>query len=206
MTAGRPKVGELFRASPPDRSASLAGLLAPAAGPAETAEPRQRRSELRTSEREPKERHRTRKSERVASASPARHSASSSNESSKVVPVVLDVSVLDELRAFAARMDLTYGAVALRAVEANSDALQRHWRHEPRTSPPGSLFSGTTPLKRRAETGTQTQLRISAVDAETLDRLVGEWAAPSRSALVNEAIRRYLRGHGVLRGEDPVEE
>ena len=36
----------------------------------------------------------------------------------------------------------------------------------------------------------QTQLRISPKDAITLDNIASAWGAPSRSALVNEALRR----------------
>lgn len=37
-----------------------------------------------------------------------------------------------------------------------------------------------------------TQLRLTVADLATLDRLVSEWAAPSRSALVNEALSRFV--------------
>ena len=186
MSSGRPKVGELFRsAQAPDRTVALAGLLKTSASSPEPEHPQQEIPSQGTSRP-------TRRPRPAPVADRAPRGARLASEF-RIVPVVLDVSVLDDLRAFASRMELTYGAVALRAIEANSEHLQDFWRNLPAERQSGSLFSGTTALKRRAETGTQTQLRISESDAETLDRLVGEWAAPSRSALVNEALRRYIR-------------
>jgi len=84
--------------------------------------------------------------------------------------------------------------VALRALEANADDLAGHWATESETIPSsGGLFGHTRSPRRRTEPGVQTQLRIAAIDALTLDQLVEDWAAPSRSALVNEALRRYVR-------------
>jgi len=99
--------------------------------------------------------------------------------------------VLTELRAFASRTEQTQGNVALRAIEAHAEELQVHWRTP--KAPPAGLFAITVQLHRRAEPGVQTQLRISPQDAVTLDNIASEWGAPSRSALVNEALRRYVK-------------
>jgi len=60
------------------------------------------------------------------------------------------------------------------------------------------LFPDAPEPRHRDQATTQTQLRISPAAADVLDELdeldelVGRWQAPSRSALINEALRRYL--------------
>lgn len=197
MTAtDRPKLGGLFTSPATTRPAELAGILEQAPPVSATARP----APPLTSPVQPEEpaktgaarRGRRRPSEprtRRSTPATAEHAAGVGNQ---VVPVVLDASVLAELRSFASRTEQTHGAVALRAIEAHADELATHWtRHRP-TVQPGRLFGTTTTAHRRAEPGVQTQLRISSADAATLDNLVTDWAAPSRSALVNEALRRYV--------------
>jgi hypothetical protein len=83
--------------------------------------------------------------------------------------------------------------VTLRAIEAHADELAKHWSHPEPTKTFGRLFGNTRTVHRRTEPGVQTQVRLAAADAITLDQLVTDWSAPSRSALVNEALRRYVR-------------
>ena len=211
MTGDRPKVGEAFRA--PDRANSLTGLLregpsGPAAGSPplhslpQAPLPEDRRLPGAADSPPPRgdPGRRDLGQTRTAPARTKSISAVDAGLETRVVPVVVDVSILTDLRSFAVRTEQTHGAVTLRAIEANADDLSKHWMGETAApslrSAPGQqrLFGNrTTAHRRRAEPGVQTQLRISAADADTLDRLVGMWSAPSRSALVNEALRRYVR-------------
>ena len=188
----RPKLGSLFSAPVTDRPAALAGLLdtapPPAAEPQPAAQPA--RSAQPTRSGQPQRRDRRPSDSRTRR--PSADGPPPAGLGNQVVPVVLDASVLAELRAFTARTEQTHGAVALRAIEANIDELATHWKHERPTVTPGRLFGTTATAHRRTEPGVQTQLRISSADAATLDNLVTDWAAPSRSALVNEALRRYI--------------
>lgn len=111
----------------------------------------------------------------------------------KMVPANIDVTVHQELRRFATRTELSFATIALRAIEANAGELAELWR-TPVTPARTGLFGSVQerPGNRRAEPAAQVQLRLQAADAAVLDGLVGDWVAPSRSALVNEALKRYL--------------
>lgn len=207
MTSDRPKLGGIFGATP-DRTADLAGILGPTAEvPAAAEATEEDAPDTATGERqhgtgaEPIAAKRTNRPGRAPRSAPTRSeqpraavAAKDGPVSNKVVPVVLDASILQDLREFAARTEQTQGSVALRAIEANADELASHWS-TPASDPgrPGRLFGTHTSLRRRTEPGVQTQLRIAAPDAELLDELAVQWDAPSRSALVNEALRRYVR-------------
>jgi len=112
----------------------------------------------------------------------------------KMVPANIDVSVHQELRRFAVRTELSFATIALRAIEANAVELAQLWRTPPAEPVRTGLFGSVQerPGNRRAEPAAQVQLRLQASDAAVLDGLVADWAAPSRSALVNEALKRYL--------------
>jgi hypothetical protein len=202
MNPDRPKVGDVFRA--PDRISGLAGLLGGASSPSDAPAEGGGRSAAEAT-RIPSDEEALAAAGRVpreASARPpraARPLAAAKPDQVvaseiRIVPVVLDVSVLSDLRAFAVRSELTQGVVTLRAIEANEAELAKHWSQ--RTAPSqtsGRLFGNTRTVHRRTEPGVQTQVRMAAADAITLDQLVADWSAPSRSALVNEALRRYVR-------------
>lgn len=191
----RPKLGAKFAAPTTQRSAPLAGLLATNPQPAATERPEPAPAAVSVADR-PTAPNRTTDSRGKSgkttgagvSGSPQTYTSPARN---KIVPIVLDASVLAELRTFASRTEQTQGSVALRAIEAHADALQTHWRI-PQAPTTGTLFAISTQVHRRVEPGVQTQLRISPQDAATLDNLASEWGAPSRSALVNEALRRYV--------------
>jgi hypothetical protein len=210
MTSDRPKLGGIFGGTP-DRTADLAGILGspaevpPTADAAEAVE--DDAPDTTAGERpldagpEPIAAKRATRPVRPTRSAPTRSdqpraavAAKDATAGNKVVPVVLDASILQDLREFAARTEQTQGSVALRAIEAHADELASHWS-TPASDPgrPGRLFGTHTSLRRRTEPGVQTQLRIAAPDAETLDELAVQWDAPSRSALVNEALRRYVR-------------
>jgi len=90
----------------------------------------------------------------------------------------------------------TYGQVVLDAVEQHADDLKTHWA--------GAVASASTGLFKRAE-GRPTRRRHNAPlsrvplagvinsDAALLDQLAIDWGAGSRSALVEQALRLYLR-------------
>ena len=109
----------------------------------------------------------------------------------KTVPANIDMTVHQDLRRFALRTELSFATIALRAIEAHAQELAQLWQAPPvRTG----LFASVQerPGNRRAEPAAQVQLRMQAADAAVLDGLVADWAAPSRSALVNEALKLYL--------------
>jgi len=199
MSADRPKVGDVFRA--PDHVGGLAGLLSPVSPAQDGATEAPVQGDADTSRDaaagESAAHARTRSK---ASARPSRAAALVTEI--RIVPVVLDVSVISDLRAFAVRTELTQGVVTLRAIEANASELTKHWSQREVAAPAsGRLFGNTRTVHRRTEPGVQTQLRMAAADAVTLDRLVADWSAPSRSALVNEALRRYVRPSPVVEPE-----
>lgn len=209
MSADRPKVGDVFRA--PDHVGGLAGLLGPVSpaqdGATEAPEQGDADTSRGSAAGESADPARTRSK---ASARPSRAAALVAKASAdhvavaeiRIVPVVLDVSVISDLRAFAVRTELTQGVVTLRAIEANAGELAKHWSQRQVAAPAsGRLFGNTRTVHRRTEPGVQTQLRMAAADAVTLDRLVADWSAPSRSALVNEALRRYVRPSPVVEPE-----
>ncbi len=198
MNADRPKVGDVFRT--PDRVSGLAGLLGEASSPPDRDDkPVAETSHIRSDGKSaadsfPAESKTSRSSPqpalRPSEISPDQAAASET----RIVPVVLDVSILSDLRAFAVRTELTQGMVTLRAIEANAEELAKQWsQRQAAAQIPGRLFSNTRTVHRRTEPGVQTQVRMAAADAITLDKLVTDWSAPSRSALVNEALRRYVR-------------
>jgi hypothetical protein len=207
MTSDRPKLGGIFGGTP-DRTADLAGILgSPGAVPPAAQATEEDTAATAAGERqldavpEPTAAKQTARPGRPTRSAPTRSeqpraavAAKDGTAGNKVVPVVLDASILQDLREFAARTEQTQGSVALRAIEAHADELASHWS-TPASDPgrPGRLFGTHTSLRRRTEPGVQTQLRIAAPDAETLDELAVQWGAPSRSALVNEALRRYVR-------------
>jgi hypothetical protein len=192
----RPRLGGLFTGGPAaDRAADLAGLLGPATQPGSTeAAPAPSSDTELTGHDQPRPAQHGGRATRTARqpAAPAARDLPAPETGNKVVPVVLDASVLAELRVFAGRTEQTHASVALRAIEANADALATYWKVGQPAIASGRLFGPATAVHRRTEPGVQTQLRMPTADAITLDDLVTEWAAPSRSALVNEALRRYI--------------
>lgn len=198
----RPKLGAVFAAPATERPAALAGLLAadPQPSPSRHLEPSQstkaepvvpRDAERPTDPDRNTGKSRGSRSRPTSAPSPDASGHPPTSLRNKIVPVVLDASVLTELRAFASRTEQTQGAVALRAIEAHAEELQEYWRTP--QAPSTGLFAITEQVHRRAEPGVQTQLRISPKDAVTLDNVASAWGAPSRSALVNEALRRYVK-------------
>lgn len=105
--------------------------------------------------------------------------------------VALDTDVREALRTFAARTQLTQPTVTLRAVQAHARELEGHWRQaiEPEQ---GALFEGAAAPPRVGPARSTAQMKLSDADVDTLADLVERWGAPSRSALLNEALRRYL--------------
>ena len=91
----------------------------------------------------------------------------------------------------------TYGRVVLDAVEAHAGELSQHWKAIPESTPPRrGLFSSPDPRPtRRRHSQAPARVPLAGVlgsDVEQLDALTREWGAGSRSALVEQALRRYL--------------
>jgi hypothetical protein len=128
-----------------------------------------------------------------AAANPGANNVASTQLAIKMVPVNIDASVHTQLRQFAARTELPFSVIVLRAIEADAAELAVTWKSSP-TPKSGGLFQMVDhrTRNRRTEPFAQIQLRLTATDAEVLEGLISDWGAPSRSALVNEALRRYV--------------
>jgi hypothetical protein len=91
----------------------------------------------------------------------------------------------------------TFAQVVLDAIEASQDKLETFWKVPvPASASGGGLFSRTpaTPARRRRHPEPPARVPltgISPANAELLDDLVEQWGAPSRSALVEQALRFY---------------
>jgi len=91
----------------------------------------------------------------------------------------------------------TYGRVALDAIETHAGALQHHWDTPPPTDT-GLFSSANTAITSRRRRHAQAPARVPLAgilssDATQLDHLAEAWGAGSRSALVEAALRLYLR-------------
>lgn len=93
----------------------------------------------------------------------------------------------------------TYGQIVLDAIDATQDQLAQHWKTPANTEKaPGSRFTRQPVVrKRRRHMAPPAKIALTglnAADARTIDEeLVKEWAAPSRSALVDEALTQYFK-------------
>jgi len=134
-------------------------------------------------------------SDSTANADPSNGAATQSR--TKLVPVNIDASVHNQLRQFAARVELPFSVVVLRAIEAEAAELAVAWKTSP-TPRSGGMFQMVDhrTRNRRTEPFAQIQLRLTTADADVLESLIRDWGAPSRSALVNEALRRYVMAGG----------
>lgn len=212
-TNDRPKLGGAFR-STPDRTSGIGGLLqstaptstppdpptepSPAPAVDEPASPREQEPSEDSKQRatptaktapitaEP--RRRGRGSGKSRGDRSAGSSSAGPEDVPRAVPVVLDAPVLARLREAGKHSGLTHGLIALGAIENHADELGSRWKSGETRPHGGSLFGRTQPQHRRTEPGVQTQLRLAAGDADVLDDLVTRWSAPSRSALVNDAL------------------
>jgi hypothetical protein len=93
----------------------------------------------------------------------------------------------------------TYGQIVLDAIDAGHEELARHWKPTENTDKaPGSLFTRQPVVrKRRRHVAPPAKIALTGLnpaDAKTIDeQLVKEWGAPSRSALVDEALTLYFK-------------
>lgn len=92
----------------------------------------------------------------------------------------------------------TYAQVVLDAIEANQDELAEHWKAQPTEPTTGGLFSRrpAAPAQRRRHPAPPARVPLTGLnraDSAKLDHLVAEWGAPSRSVLVEQALRLYLK-------------
>ncbi len=172
---------------PPDRAASLAGILQP--------RPAARLVEVpRVEAAGPSPTHvagldQDSRSDEVAETAP------SDLSKPLVVIVYLPVSLRDRLRQRAADRETTYTTAVLEAIDATHDRLDSLLATQ-RTGPrPGSLFSGVGGGRvrpRNAEPHVQVSLRLARADLEVIDRLIAEHQAPNRSAMVATVLVAHL--------------
>lgn len=106
----------------------------------------------------------------------------------------------------------TYGQIVLDAIDAGQDELARHWKQaDTAEKAPGSLFTRQPVIRQRrrhiAPPAKIALTGLNATDAKTIDeQLVPEWGAPSRSALVDEALTLYFkRRRGPARSKKAVD-
>lgn len=107
----------------------------------------------------------------------------------------------------------TYGQIVRDAIDNGQEELSARWKQpEKAEKAPGSLFARqTVALKRRKHSSPPAKIALtglSADDVKTIDDvLVGRWDAPSRSALVDEALTLYFkRRRGPARKKQAAEE
>lgn len=118
--------------------------------------------------------------------------------------VQVDPTIHKQLRRLTARergrnpsTARTYTQVVLDAIETHADELATHWQSVPAPRSNGGLFSrqkvSTSRRRRHPDPPARVPLTgLNPDDLATLDKLVADWNAGSRSALVEEALRRYL--------------
>lgn len=139
----------------------------------------------------------------------ARSRTAAASTSGRVAPpeVALAPEVYVALRALTLRERATnpvtartYGRVALDAIEAHAGELAQLWNASGAPETAGSgLFSSpgqTRSSARRRHAQAPARVPLAGVlgsDVEQLDAVAREWGAGSRSALVEAALRRYLR-------------
>ncbi|MEP6562491.1 MAG: hypothetical protein ABJD68_15620, partial [Nakamurella sp.] len=106
-------------------------------------------------------------------SSPTASSDAATQTLTKLVPVNIDTSVHNQLRQFAARVELPFSLIVLRAIEANAAELADAWKSSP---PPknGGMFQMVDhrTRTRRTEPFAQVQLRLTTADAEVLEGLI----------------------------------
>lgn len=137
----------------------------------------------------------------IAAARPRRRRAASSVPTAEVAPQIH--RLLRRLTTRERSRDpitaRTYAQVVLDAIEAHQGELATCWQAEAAAAEGGGgLFSRrpAAPARRRrhAEPPARVPLTgLNQADAEVLDQLVARWNAPSRSALVEQALRLYLK-------------
>ncbi|WP_078345330.1 hypothetical protein [Mycobacteroides chelonae] len=92
----------------------------------------------------------------------------------------------------------TYGQIVLDAIDNGQSELSENWQQAKVEKTPGSLFTRQpVALKRRKHSVPPAKIvltGLSVEDAKTIDEvLVERWKAPSRSALVDEALTLYFK-------------
>ncbi|ORW08018.1 MULTISPECIES: hypothetical protein [Mycolicibacter] len=129
---------------------------------------------------------------------PRRRRATGSTPTAEVAP-----EVYKALRRFTsrekARDPITarkYAEVVLDAIEHSQEELSTFWKQPEAAAAGGGLFSRqpAAPVRRRRHSeppGRVPLTGLNPADAAILENLIEEWQAPSRSALVEQALRLY---------------
>ncbi|OHU47201.1 hypothetical protein BKG82_26460 [Mycobacteroides chelonae] len=107
----------------------------------------------------------------------------------------------------------TYGQIVRDAIDNGQQELSKRWKQPANAEKaPGSLFARQpVALKRRKHSSPTAKIALTGLSAgnvATIDEeLVGEWGAPSRSALVDEALTLYFkRRRGPVRKKQAAEQ
>jgi len=107
----------------------------------------------------------------------------------------------------------TYGQIVLDAIDAGQEELARHWKQaDTAEKAAGSLFTRQPVVRqRRRHIAPPAKIALTGLnpaDAKTIDeQLVVDWGAPSRSALVDEALTLYFkRRRGPARAKKAVDD
>jgi hypothetical protein len=133
-----------------------------------------------------------------ATVRPKRRRATTSVPTAEVAPNIhRALSILtNEEKAADPITARTFAQVVLDAIEANQDKLKTFWKAPTPETSGGGLFSRlpAAPARRRRHPQPPARVPLTGMhptDAAMLDSLVEQWGAPSRSALVEQALRLY---------------
>ena len=112
----------------------------------------------------------------------------------QTVIVYLPASLREQLRAAASQRRTTHTEVALAALDATHPRLPELLAPQQQATQGTSLFSArpVTRRPRHDEPHVQVSLRLTTGDLEVIDQLTAQTSAPNRSALVSTALRVYL--------------
>jgi hypothetical protein len=187
-----PKIGIGNRSGQPEPEST------PVAAPAEAEEPAlevEGEAGLRAAERAP---------QLTATASHAIKPASTDIEGNPTAEISADnLTKLRNLNLAEKKKNLvkarTYGQIVLDAIDATHEDLAQRWIPAATAEKaPGSRFTRQPVIrKRRRHSAPPAKIALTGLnsaDAKTIDEeLVKEWGAPSRSALVDEALTLYFK-------------
>lgn len=124
---------------------------------------------------------------------PAAPAAEEHSSGSRSTIVYVTPPMREALRQQVAREPhVTFTDLVLDALEMHESDLRGLWR--PSAARSGRFTrSSSNRHGRRDEPGVQLALRLTASNVAALDAMVVELGAPSRTALVEEALRRYFK-------------
>lgn len=169
---------------PPSRAAGLAGLMPP------RPDPPARAPEPVDVDVAPVEQDSTTAPTRPRRAAPKRKADTNTSSAAKrAVPVYLAGPLFARLKDAAAAAGSTYSDWFLDAYERVHEQLGERFVQPPRRS---SGLPPRAPQRRRVDTPTPVQLRLTGEELQVLERKRAELGDPSRSAFVSEVVELGL--------------